>query len=480
MYKTRRRAALIVINIVAAIIFIVVAISLAPQTKINDYRIYSNFFPIAVTSVLFGMLVFASVSIYNNYKEKLERQIMGSGATAYFTEFIDKLRFCYSLEDFYRIIGDVLELKADCSVFYVESVTNYTFYNSPNRLVAGTFNQNRSDMLNKLIENFDGDWPDGIFFFDEDCGLVSDSRTSRGVLFSNCGEHFYIFCRYMYLFDPDVFPKIFEEFVRFQNRSRIINDLSEISDLSREWSQLADTQRSFLPATLPTVERVKFAAYFRPLINVSGDYYTVLPIDEHKTFIMLGDVSGKGMAAALVMGLVMNTVKIREDKEDLVGMIHAIDEAIKSMHLQDKYTVLFMGIIDTEKMRIRYINASMSDPIIITKSPEGYRIKPLSSNCSIVGIIPLDDDNPIAEQRLFSGDMILMASDGVSEVMNEDKVELGDTQLYTDTIKASAGKDPQEFINDIANLVMEYNGDSRLHDDVTMLAAKIGPTSQKK
>jgi serine phosphatase RsbU (regulator of sigma subunit) len=195
---------------------------------------------------------------------------------------------------------------------------------------------------------------------------------------------------------------------------------------------------------------------------------------------MLGDVSGKGMAAALVMGLVMNTVKIREDKEDLVGTIHAIDEAIKSMHLQDKYTVLFMGIIDTEKMRIRYINASMSDPIIITKSPEGYRIKPLSSNCSIVGIIPLDDDIPIAEQRLFSGDMILMASDGVSEVMNEDKVELGDTQLYTDTIKASAGKDPQEFINDIANLVMEYNGDSRLHDDVTMLAAKIGPTSQKK
>ena len=261
--------------------------------------------------------------------------------------------------------------------------------------------------------------------------------------------------------------------MRFQSRARTIESLSEISELSREWEQLAITQRSFLPQKMPEVKKVKLAAYFRPLINVSGDYYTVLPIDENKTFIMLGDVSGKGMAAALVMGLVMNTVKIRDNKEDLPGMIYAVDAAIKSMHLQDKYTVLFMGVIDTEKMKITYVNASMSDPIIVTRSPDGYRIKSLSSNCSIVGIIPIDDVQ-VAEQRLFSGDLIFMSSDGVSEVMNKDKVELGDTELYTDTIKASAAKDPKEFIDDIANLVLSYNGDTRLHDDVTMLVAKVG------
>ena len=53
-------------------------------------------------------------------------------------------------------------------------------------------------------------------------------------------------------------------------------------------------------------------------------------------------------------------------------------------------------------------------------------------------------------------------------------MELGDTELYTDTIKASAAKDPKEFIDDIANLVLSYNGDTRLHDDVTMLVAKVG------
>ena len=204
----------------------------------------------------------------------------------------------------------------------------------------------------------------------------------------------------------EVFPRLFEELGRFQLRSETISSLSEISELSKEWEQLAETQRSFLPQRMPSVKRMKLSAYFRPLINVSGDYYTVLPIDENKTLVMLGDVSGKGLAAALVMGLVMNTVKIMENKEDLPGMIMAIDKAIKGMHLQDKYTVLFIGIIDTQKMTIRYVNASMSDPIIVTRSPEGYRIKSLSSNCSIVGIIPIDEVE-VSEQRLFSGALIV-------------------------------------------------------------------------
>ena len=467
MYKTRRRVALVVISLIAAFVFITMAIALAPQTKLNDFRSYSNAFPVTVTAILFGILLFTSVTIFRNFQAKSEAKALKTGATFYITKFIDKLRFCYSLDEFYVAISEILEKEADCAVFYIERAANYTYYNSPNKI------SQEAGMMEKLLSNYRYEWPDGIYFFDDNCSLVSDSRKARGFFMASNGEHFYLLCRYIYLFDDEIYPRLYEEFMRFQSRARTIESLSEISELSREWEQLAITQRSFLPQKMPEVKKVKLAAYFRPLINVSGDYYTVLPIDENKTFIMLGDVSGKGMAAALVMGLVMNTVKIRDNKEDLPGMIYAVDAAIKSMHLQDKYTVLFMGVIDTEKMKITYVNASMSDPIIVTRSPDGYRIKSLSSNCSIVGIIPIDDVQ-VAEQRLFSGDLIFMSSDGVSEVMNKDKVELGDTELYTDTIKASAAKEPKEFIDDIANLVLSYNGDTRLHDDVTMLVAKVG------
>lgn len=271
----------------------------------------------------------------------------------------------------------------------------------------------------------------------------------------------------------EIYSKLFEEYSRFLARTKIISNLSEISSLTKEWEQLAETQISFLPHKMPDIPHLKLAAYYRPLVNVSGDYYSVLPIDENRTLLMLGDVSGKGLPAALIMGLVMNTVKINEHKDDLLGMIQSVDKAIKGMHLQDKYTVLFLGIIDTEKMKITYINASMSDPIILSRSPDGYRIKSLASNASLVGIIDMDDTR-ISEQRLFRGDTILLATDGVSEVMDDDGVELGDTDLFKETLKNSASKQPQQFVNDIVELIMKYNGDKRLHDDVTMMVAKVG------
>ena len=188
----------------------------------------------------------------------------------------------------------------------------------------------------KLELNFPNGWQDGIFFFDDSLGLVSRGRSARGFFMVFGSQHIYCFCRYVHAFDPSVFPKLYEEYMRFEKRSQRIREVSVISDLAKEWSQLAQTQRSFLPQKIPVIQKLDIEAYFRPLVNVSGDYYTVLPMDENKTLVMLGDVSGKGLAAALVMGLVMNTVKIIENKEDLVGVVKAVDKAIKGMHLQDK------------------------------------------------------------------------------------------------------------------------------------------------
>ena len=469
MYKTQRRMALISINVVAAFVFIVIAVNLAPQTKLTDYKTYSNLFPIVVTGLLFAFLLFTSITLFENARGLIEKISMESGATAFLTKFIGRLRFCYSLDDFTSAVSEILEIEAGCSILYVDRNASYVLYSSPDKFT------NDPKILTKLEQNYSAEWQSPINFIGDSLGLVTNLKKARGFFFSSDGEHLYVFNRYTYLFDMEIYEKLYEEFVRFQNRSRIISSLSEISELSTEWQQLADAQISFLPKRLPEIKNLKLGAYFRPLINVSGDYYTVLPIDENKTLLMLGDVSGKGLAAALVMGLVMNTVKIKENKEDLVGMIIAVDAAIKGMRLQDKYTVLFIGIVDTEKMKITYVNASMSDPIIVTRSPDGYRIKSLSSNCSVVGIIPIEpEDVQVSEQRLFSGDLIMMASDGVSEVMNEDKVELGETELFTNTIKASASKDPQDFVNDIVELVLGYNADTRLHDDLTMLVAKVG------
>lgn len=465
MYKSKKRIIDICAGIAVTGLMLFLAVSIIPtQNAKNNYS--SKFTWITVSALIMTVLLVVYKVSDVLKSGSLHTQIFKTD-TKLLRDFIDKLKFCYSYDEFYKIIGEILEVEGDCSVIFIERKKNYVLYNSPARLTV-----TKTTMLT-LELNFDANWKDGLYLLGLNFGIVTDYRKARGFFIVSQGYHLYVFCRYTKLFDPVIYRELSDEYNNFIKRTSTINDLSEIASLSQEWQQLANTQRSFLPPSMPKIDHLELAAYFRPLINVSGDYYSVLPISRTKTLLMLGDVSGKGLAAALVMGLVMNTVKILEDKDDLPGMIRAVDKAIKGMHLQDKYTVLFIGIVDTMKMNIRYINASMSDPLIITKSPDGYRIKPLTSNCSVVGIIDLPDSLVVDEAKLFRGDVIFMSSDGVSEVMDEEGVELGDTDLYHDTITKSASKHPRQFVDDVVNLVMSYNGNKKLHDDVTMMVAKV-------
>lgn len=462
MLKGKKRIVSLACCILVAMFFLIVSYYFLPRTLIMV--------PVA-TLYLVEVVIFLFVQVivdtaYKKANQYLERKTLYTGETSFLQKFIDSIRFCYSYDDFYKIIQDILEVTADCSVIYIDSKKNYVLYSSPDKLTSDP------KTLAKLTQNFPSTWQDGVTYLGHHLGVVSKYKKARGFFLSSEGIHLFIFCRYTRLFDLGIYKPFFAEFERFQKRTATISGLSEVAGLSKEWEQLAETQRLFLPQEMPNLHRLKVAAYFRPLVNVSGDYYSILPIDKHKTLLMLGDVSGKGLPAALIMGLVMNTVKIIEDKEDLVSIIYAVDKAIKGMKLQDKYTVLFLSIVDTQKMTIRYVNASMSDPLIVTRAPDGYRIKPLSSNCGVVGILDLDNVH-VDEQRLFRDDLILFASDGVSEVMDDEGVELGDTEKYTETIKESASKQPQEFVDDIVNLIFEHKGNNKLHDDITMMVTKV-------
>ena len=463
MYRTRKKIIISGIYLSSVIVFIILSVLLTPLTLFNN----ANFYVFLITSIIFLSLVFLANRALNVLLGLARRHTIEAGETRILNEFIDRLRFCYSRDDFVANCTEVLEKQGDCSVIVIDREKNYVLYNSPSSIAT-------SEEVHKRIDRyFPVTWDDGFYFFDKNTDITSKYSAARGFFLCYQKTHVFVFCRYTRLFDLEVYTRLYEEYKRFISRTRTIGTLSEIADTTKEWEQLAITQQSFLPQKIPNIQRLKIATYYRPLVNVSGDYYSILPIDQNRTLLMLGDVSGKGLPAALIMGLVMNTVQIIEDKNDLVGVLHSVDKAIKGMHLQDKYTVLFLGIVDTERMTIRYINASMSDPIILSPSPNGYRIKPLTSNASLVGILDIGDVT-VAEKRLFRGDVILMATDGVSEVMDDSGVELGDTDIFKKTLQLGAAKEPQKMVDDIVDLIMKYNGDKKLHDDVTMMIAKVG------
>ena len=463
MYKTRKRAVSLALNAVVLVLFIFLVTTFVPNTITDQSFLMITVVPV----VIFAMLLVLADTIRTVYNKRSYEATFEKSENQYIMQFTDRLRFCYSLDDFYKAVSDILEDRADLSVIFIDCEKNYILYNSPDHITSSI------EIHEKLINLFPSTWKEGIYFIDDSFAIIKNRKNARAIFLASKQQHLFIFCRYIKLFDDDVYEPLLEEFKRFPDRVDMLSDFSAISDLTKEWNQLAKSQVSFLPQRIPNVPRLQLAAHYEPLVNVSGDYYSIIPIDENKTLLLLGDVSGKGLSAALIMGLVVNTLKIIDNKEDLPTVLFEIDKAIKGMKLQDKYTVLFLGIVDTKQMMLRYINASMPEPMILSRLSDSYRIKYLQSNASVIGIIDITDVQ-VAEQKLFRGDTILLATDGLSEAMNEDSVELSETDMLKQVLQQSAAKHPQQFIDDLVNLVKEYTKRTRARDDLTILAAKVG------
>lgn len=407
--------------------------------------------------------------LYSNLTQRitgyLKNLFFNKGDTLLLVNFVDRLRFCFTIGDLISAFRDILETRADSTVMFMDMSKRYMVYNSPTIIGMD------QHVFDELVRHYES-WRDGIYFFDDNLDLVSNHRKSRGFFVVSGNLHCYVFMRFVRNMDEEIFPQIFAEYTTFLKRNETIEKMFAIAAVSKEWSMVAETQRAFLPKKLPEIPKVELASYFKPLVNVSGDYYDVLQIDSDRTLLLLGDVSGKGLAAALIMGIVVNTVRIMEKKDDLEQVVRTVDAAIKGMKLQDKYTVLFLGLLDTKKMELSYVNASMADPLIISETKAGRQIRRLGSNCSVVGILDLDTVG-VDTVKLLPGDVILMASDGVSEVSNEQGEMLGDTEGWIDFVVDESRCSAQEFVQKLSDLVFKHAAGTKLRDDVTVLVAKV-------
>ena len=283
MYKTQKKIVVISMNVIVMLAFIALVLLLIPARQSSEMSIYS----FLAVAIVFFSVISLGIRMKSLWISLVRKKNLESGETTILNEFIDKLRFCYTLDDFYNAIGEVLEKKGDCSVLFIDRMKNYVLYNSPARLTTSEATHD------KITQKFSESWQDGNFFFDRHFGVTSSYRKSRGFFLCFQQQQFFVFCRYTRLFDLNVYARLYEEYKRFMTRTRTISQLSEISSTTKEWEQLAETQQSFLPQKIPNIKKLKIATYFRPLVNVSGDYFSILPIDQNKTLLMLGDVSGK-------------------------------------------------------------------------------------------------------------------------------------------------------------------------------------------
>ncbi|NQT24688.1 SpoIIE family protein phosphatase, partial [candidate division KSB1 bacterium] len=238
---------------------------------------------------------------------------------------------------------------------------------------------------------------------------------------------------------------------------------------SKEEARMArDIQINQLPKSNPEIPGYDIAGMSLPALNVGGDYYDFIRLDAHRLAIGLGDVSGKGLAAAMVMSNLQATIR---GQICFCGNADASLERANTLLFDSTdsktFVTLFYGILDTEKHTLCYANAGHNTPFIFSRD---QKLRPLKTHGLALGI-QRDVSYESDEIPIHPGDRLLIYSDGISEAMNDKMEEFGDEKLL-EMVRRDNSNSANALIDKIIAAVHSHFGESSQNDDMTLIVLK--------
>lgn len=229
-------------------------------------------------------------------------------------------------------------------------------------------------------------------------------------------------------------------------------------------------QQSFLPESAPFIQGVELAALNLPAKEVGGDFYDFIPVGSSKWGLVIADVSGKGVPAALFMALSRTLVRV--NVSDAVSASQAIGRANESIAQNDRsnmFVTLFYGVLDPVKMTLTYVSAGHNPPFIIRKGATDVIM--LKAEGIALGIVP-DIELEEKEIALDSGDVVVLYTDGVTEAINNKEEEFGQDRLKA-IAEQARNLSASEITQRIKDSVLEFSRGQPQFDDVTLMVLKV-------
>ena len=189
--------------------------------------------------------------------------------------------------------------------------------------------------------------------------------------------------------------------------------------VEREMGFANEIQKGFLPKSYPTVEGYEFWAFYHAAGQVGGDYYDFFPLPDGKMAVILGDVSGKGVPAALVMALAASAVRVAllMHPDDPIGAMNQINNSVEENTPDDRFITMAICIFDPVTHKMTIVNAGHMSPII--RRADGTIDEPADERVSGLPVGVMDNyDYESVDTELAPGERIVLFSDGISEAMN--------------------------------------------------------------
>jgi phosphoserine phosphatase RsbU/P len=243
--------------------------------------------------------------------------------------------------------------------------------------------------------------------------------------------------------------------------------------LYRELEIARSVQQQLLPQRLPEIQGLELGAFFRPAKFVGGDYYDFLPLNGNSLAVTQGDVSGKGVAAAVLMaGLQTGLASLfAREPESVAAVMGDFNRSVHSRTPPDKYTTLFCGVYDGNNRTLRYVNAGHVPPFLVRRGDGTVRVERLPGGGLPLGLLPMAkyEDEKV---QLRPGDEVFVFSDGISEATNANDDIWEEAQLDAAVLSAS-GKSAVDAAQSLADAADVFADGAEQADDMTLVVLRV-------
>ena len=237
---------------------------------------------------------------------------------------------------------------------------------------------------------------------------------------------------------------------------------------AEEMERAREVQMRLLRRSVPALETLEYGGCYLPAHSIGGDYYDFIHLGLGRVGIALGDISGKGVPAAIMMASLQAILRSHSANlsHDIARLLRSVNRLFCECTAETHYASLFLGEYDDATQTLRYANCGHNPPLVVRPDLAVDRLEPTGT---VLGIFR-DWDCSLGRVRLAHGDTLLMFTDGVTEAENSLGEEFGEARLL-ELVDRGRHLTVLELVREAAAALRRFSG-QRLRDDATLLVAR--------
>jgi sigma-B regulation protein RsbU (phosphoserine phosphatase) len=244
--------------------------------------------------------------------------------------------------------------------------------------------------------------------------------------------------------------------------------------IHREIEIAREVQERLFPQSIPTLAGLSLAGSCRPALGVGGDYYDIFEMMESKVGLAIGDVSGKGIPAALLMASLRACLRTMTTfgESGLAQLMERLNQLVYESSAAHRYATFFLAVYEPSVRRLVYVNAGHNPPFLLRNDDGGSAMcERLKAGGAVIGLLP---HTTYEEESLTlnPGDLLVLYTDGFSEAMTNDDEEWGEERMLA-AVEAVRSRAAGEIISGLFEAADRFTQGAPQQDDMTLLALKI-------